>query len=428
MSEEILGSVSVKDIAKKLNKAYKNNVLATSDLIPECERFSMGSLSADYATYGGLPLGNLIVFSGESQSGKSVFAARCMAEYQKSHPDKICIYADAEGNLPAQLSWFEEITGLDTSPERFMRYDCAGKAAEDIFDDLWMLQRADDIGMIILDSAPALISKIDLEKPISEDNGMRASVAKTLGKFCKFMLVGLAKAGNPMIIINHVRVTGKTHQGAKIYEEPCGFALDYYPAMKIRFAPRKFTKGENLEVSFSQRDNTIDGFCVIFSVTKNRLGLTDRTGAKVIFRTKATDEFDVGVDTLTDLIEIITKYDIAPKLNNTTRRLVNPLTGETLYDKETKKPLELAGRPKLIAYLKSHPEFTKEYEKMVSAYLNRTKKKISLIDEEDLAKILEVENAIQEENNKKRKKRENTVVEPAPETEGDPEFEEVEMP
>ena len=53
--------MKLKEVASKINKAWKTNVLTTADLIPECARFSMGTLSADYALYGGLPEGKLVV-------------------------------------------------------------------------------------------------------------------------------------------------------------------------------------------------------------------------------------------------------------------------------------------------------------------------------------------------------------------------------
>ncbi|HOY90293.1 MAG TPA: hypothetical protein PK891_01100, partial [Bacteroidales bacterium] len=90
---------SVLEIAKSINKAWKSDVITSADLIPECERFSMGTLSADYALYGGLPEGKLSVYAGESGSGKSLLAVLAMSQYQKKHPEKTNIYVDAEETL-----------------------------------------------------------------------------------------------------------------------------------------------------------------------------------------------------------------------------------------------------------------------------------------------------------------------------------------
>ena len=124
---------NVLEIAKQINKAWKNDVLTPGDVIPECERFSMGTMSADFALYGGLPEGKLVVYAGESGSCKSLLACLAMAQFQKKHPDKTCIYVDAEETLVGQIDWFVKMTGLDLDPNKFMRYDCSGKSAEEIF-------------------------------------------------------------------------------------------------------------------------------------------------------------------------------------------------------------------------------------------------------------------------------------------------------
>ena len=381
--------MNVLEIAKSINKAWKTEVLTPGDVIPECERFSMGTLSADYALYGGLPEGKLVVYAGESGSCKSLLACLAMAQFQKKHPDKTCIYVDAEETLVGQVEWFVKMTGLNLSPEQFMRYDCTGKSAEEIFSDIIKLQTADNIGMIIIDSAPMLLSKSDIDNDITKDNGQRASIAKSMGKFLKFMVPAIAKSGNTLLIINHTRIAGTTFTGAKIYAEPCGYALNFYPCIKVRFANRKFTKGDNLDISASQTDSETDGIVATFSVTKNRLGALNRNGAKIIFR------FESGLDTITDLTEIITKYEIAKKVSNVTWALVKPGTDEPYKDEEG-KDLQFVGKGKMVDYIKTHPEFRAEYEKAVSAYINKTGKDISLINEEDLKQILEAEKGVED--------------------------------
>jgi hypothetical protein len=245
----------------------------------------------------------------------------------------------------------------------------------------------DNIGMIVIDSAPMLLSQNDIDNDVSKDNGQRASIAKPLGKFLKFMIPAIAKSGNPLLIINHTRVAGTTFTGAKIYTEPCGYALNFYPTIKVRFATRKFTEGDKLDIAPSQTNENTDGICATFSVTKNRLGALNRNGAKIIFR------FDSGVDTITDLIEIITKHGIAKRVNSMTWQLVDPFTGEILQD-ENGNELTFTGKGKMIDFIRNNDEFRAEYEKLVSDYINDAKRDISLIDEDDLKHIQEVESQL----------------------------------
>lgn len=392
---------TVLEIAKSINKAWKNETITSGDVIPECERFSMGTLSSDFALYGGLPEGKLIVYAGESGSCKSLLACLAMAQYQKAHPDRTCVYVDAEETLVGQIDWFVKMTGLDLDASKFARYDCSGKSAEEIFSDIIKIQEADNIGMIVIDSAPMLLSQADIDNDLTKDNGQRASIAKPMGKFLKFMVPAIARAGNPLLIINHTRVAGTTFTGAKIYTEPCGYALNFYPCIKVRFATRKFTKGDKLDISPSQTDADTDGICATFSVTKNRLGALNRNGAKIIFR------FETGLDTLTDLIEIITKYEIAKKLSAMSWQLVNPLTGEVYYDEETGEELKFTGKQKMIDYIRDHDNFRAEYEKAVSTYINHSKRDVSLIDEDDLKAILEAEEGV--ENSIKNQESSNEI-------------------
>lgn len=395
---------SVLDIAKQINNSWKSKVLTPGSLIPEPERFSMGTLSADYALYGGIPEGKLIVYAGESGSGKSLVSCLTMAMYQRKHPNRTCVYVDAEETLAGQIEWFVKMTGLDISEERFLRYDCSGKSAEEIFHDIIELQKADNIGLIVIDSAPMLLSSADIESDVEKDNGQRASIAKPLGKFLRFMIPMLGKAKNDLIIINHTRVEGKTFTGAKIYSEPCGYSLNFYPTIKVRFATRKFTKGDKLDIAQSQVDDTVDGFCVSFGVTKNRLGALNRTGSHIVFR------FESGVDTMSDLIELITKYEIAKRLSTQTWQLVDPITGDPYYDAEGNE-LKFAGKQKMIDYIRDNTQFKREYELRVSEYINGTNQDFSLIDEKSLKKIISTENAVTSEDEEDEKDLIEGVVE-----------------
>lgn len=393
------------EIAKQINKAWKKDVITPGNIIPECKRFSMGTLSADYALYGGLPEGKAIVFAGESGSGKSLVAILAMAKYQQTHPDKVNVYVDAEETLVGQIEWLQKMTDLSLDEDKFLRYDCTGKSAEEIFSDVIQMEKAEDIGMIIIDSAPMLISQADIDNDITKDNGQRASIAKSMGKFLKFMVPAISKAGNPLLIINHTRVVGTTFTGAKIYSEPCGYALNFYPTIKVRFATRKFTKGDKLDIAASQTDADTDGICTIFSVTKNRLGALNRNGAKIVFR------FETGIDTLTDLIEIITKYEIAKRLSTVTWQLVDPFTQAPYTDAETGNELTFAGKQKMIDYIKDHEEFRQMYEKRVSDYINHTGQDISLVDEDSLQQIMETEKSVDQEISSQENNEENNFNE-----------------
>lgn len=374
---------SVLDISKKINRSWKDDVLTSGNFTKELKRLSMGDLGFDYALYGGLPLGQLVVFSGVEHSGKTTAACLAMARYQQENPDKVCVYVDAENTLLTQADYLQRMTGISFEPEHFLRYDMTGKAAEEMFADIIQLEEADDIGMIIIDSAPALISKSDLDSDFEKDNGMRASIAKTLGKFIKQMIMYLPKRNNILLIINQVRVDGVNFMGAKIYSEPCGYALNYYPSMKVRFGTRTYTLGDKTDLSSSKGEGA-DGFRLKFSITKSRLGPVNRGGGFLTFR------LDSGLDVCHDMLEVAMKFGYIEHPNNITYILNNLETGEYYLDEEG-NPLKFAGKGKLINYLNEHPDFKAEYFDMLTKYVSESQSKVDLIDKDTMKEILEQE-------------------------------------
>lgn len=377
---------SVKEIAKKINRAWKEEILVSGNFVKEVDRLPMGDLGFDYPVYGGLPEGCLVTFSGVEHSGKTTAACQAMAQYQRKYPNKTCVYVDAENTLLTQYEFIQKMTGLKIDDDSFLRYDTTGKAAEEIFSDIIQLEEADDIGMIVIDSAPALISKADLDNDFEKDNGMRASISKSLGKFIKQMLMYLPKRNNILLIINQVRVDGVSFTGAKIYSEPAGYSLQYYPSLKIRFGTRNYTLGDKVDLSPTKGEDA-DGFRLKFSVVKNRLGPNNRGGGFLTYR------LDSGLDYMFDMLEVAIKFGYIKRPTAMSYEIVNLDTGETYLDEEG-NPLKFVGKAKLVDYINSHKEFKEEYFKMLTRHVSSAQVKVDLLDQDSLNEILEQEAAI----------------------------------
>lgn len=381
---------SVLEVAKQINKKYKDGgITIGGELLPHVKKLGLGTLGSDFPLYGGIPYGSIAVFAGQYSSGKSTAAALAMANYQRENPDKTCVYVDVENTLPVQISYMQEMTGLLTDNDHFVRYDCTGKSAETIFEDIIDLEvGSDNIGMIILDSAAALVSEQDLEADFSKDNGMRASVAKPLGKFIRMMNMHLARKGNILLVINQVRDAGKTFTGAQMWSEPCGHALDFYPAIKVRFGTRTFTKDDKTDIAASKAEDC-DGFRLKFAITKSKAASITRGGGFLTFK------YGLGVDYINDTLEVAMKYNFINRPNNMTYILVNLNTGE-VYTDENGNELKFVGKNKLIDYIKTHDDFRNKYFKMLNDYINSDKVSgVSLLDEESLNEIMDEEHGVE---------------------------------
>lgn len=368
--------MSVLDLARQLNKDYSSNSLAVvADVVPEYRRFSCGDLGMDFPLYGGLPYGRICTYAGKEHSGKTTAACVEMSAYQRENPDKVCVYVDVEHSLDIQFQ--SAMTGLDLTKMVYISPET--QSGEQILDMVLEFQQQDDIGMIVIDSIPALVSGKEWENDIEKDLGRSGNMARPLHRFCKTIAPLVAKKENILIFVNQVRVTGTTYTGATIYGEPGGDAPKYYSSVKVRFGNRTFTKEDKVDLADGEN---ADGFRLKFAITKNKTASTQRGGGFLTFR------YDTGLDWMYDTLEVAMKYNFIERPNNQTYILVNLETGERYIDKDTGEELKFRGKQNLKDYIYSHIEFQKEYLEMLKRHISSTANRYgSLLDERSLAEI-----------------------------------------
>lgn len=379
---------SLAEVAKRLNREYKDDkLIMKSDITPHYERLATGALGSDYVLFGGLPFGRLCVFSGLQHSGKTTGACCQLAAYQRARPDQTCIYIDAEHSLDLQFQ--ARMNGIDLA--KLFYVNPTGLSGEQILDMIIEFQKADDTGMIILDSLPALVPACVLSNDLTKDNGMRATMAKPLYPFCAMMTGLVAQKGNIFIMINQVRDDGKTFTGIQKWKEPCGGASQFYSSVSVRFGTRKFTLGDDMDACGAKNGEGADGFRLQFKIMKNKTASCNRGGGSITYR------FATGLDWMHDLLEVALSFGFIRRLNNVTYQLVNLETGEIYKNVEGK---ELTGKKAdLIDYIKANITFQKEYLNMLNRYISSNNESYgSLLDERTSAEIDAQEAAISHED------------------------------
>ena len=189
----------VDEIIKKLNKEFKNdNLIVTGDYVKKITKFASGAFGMDYPLFGGLPLGQICIYSGLPHSGKTTAACCELAAYQRQFPDRPCVYVDAEHRL--NLEHQAKMNGVDLAKLRYVDIP-VGMSGEQVLDIIIELEKSDNIGLIILDSIPALIPAAVLKADMTEDPGMRATMAKKFYSFYSEMLALLSEKQN--LLISH---------------------------------------------------------------------------------------------------------------------------------------------------------------------------------------------------------------------------------
>ena len=375
---------SIKDIAKKLNKEYKmDDLIVKSDIKPNYERLACGAFGMDYPLFGGLPLGRICVYSGQAHSGKTTAACCELAAYQRKFPDKTCVYVDVEHALDLQFQ--ANMNGVDL--EKLYYVDPHGLSGEQICDMIVELQKSDDIGLIVLDSLPAMIPAAVLENDLTKDAGMRGTIAKKLYPFLSIMQSMLVEKNNILILINQVRDDGKTFTGIQKWKEPCGGAPSFLSSVSVRFGTRKFTLGDDMDACGAKNGEGADGFRLHFKIMKNKTAPCNRGGGFITYR------YATGLDWLNDLLEIAIGFNFIQRLNNVTYQLVNLETGE-IY--KTEDGAELKGKKAdLIEYIKNNVKFQAEYLAMLTKFISADDSSYgSLLDERASAEIDAQEDAV----------------------------------
>jgi len=380
--------------ALKLNKDYKAKTLVQfADVAPAYTRVSTGALGFDYPLYGGFVLGRIAVFTGKEHSGKTTAATLALAAYQREFPDRTCLYVDVEQAMDWQ---FQAIAnGIDLSKVAILN---SVTDNGDIMSDKQLLatildfeQNVENPGLIVLDSVPALISAADLGDDFEADKGMRASSAASLQKFLKEIQPLLFRYQNTMIVINQLRVSGKTFTGAPIYSEPGGAYLKYASTISIRFGTRTFTKGDDMDSGNDGEGS--DGFRIKFKITKNKTAACNRGGGFITYR------YLTGRDDLTDLFDIGCQFNFIKAESKVTYVLTNLTTGEIYEDPKSLEQIARGEKPDwkdgilrgykkdLKEYLRQHPDFMKEFYDMLKQHINASNTLTSLLTAEETAEI-----------------------------------------
>ena len=374
---------SVLEIARKLNKEFKDDKLAIkADVTPDYVRMPTGAFGFDYPLYGGLPYGRICTFAGLFHSGKTSAACLAMAAYQRANPEQICVYADMEHSL--DLKFQSRMTGLD--PERMIYFNPTTLTGEQVLDSILEFQKSDDIGMIVLDSIPALLPAQSLENDMTKDPGMRGTIAKPLHRFLVAMSSLVNNKNNIFIMVNQVRVSGTTFTGAPIYAEPGGQGPQYYSSVKVRFGTRTFIKDGKVDCADGEG---AEGFRLKFAITKQKCGPIARGGGFMSFN------YNTGLMWLEDMLEIAYKFDFIHRVNNITYELINLETGEIYVDPETGK--ELRGkRADLENYIKTNIEFQNHYIAMLNKFISASDETYgNILDAREQAEIKNQEESVE---------------------------------
>jgi len=189
--------ISLAKAMEKLRKTYGSTSIfkGSENISIEVETLSSGCLAVDQVLrVGGFPLGRIIEISGNEGSGKTMFSASVIGEWQKA--GKRCAFIDAEQT--ASREWFEKL-GVNWDELIFARPD----NLEEALDIIHTLASTGEVGLIVWDSVPALPSSSEQRTAAGEVQV--AAISKVLTPALRRLTPVFAKNNCTGIFINQIR-------------------------------------------------------------------------------------------------------------------------------------------------------------------------------------------------------------------------------
>ena len=351
-------SLSVKDILKDINKKFGDVVAVGVDDIRAAGTLSLGSPGLDYCLYNSLPTKRIIELSGAEGSGKTSLAFMMCAGFQRkelednpTNPRSI-LYVDLECTVDP--SWAERM-GYDMSEDAKIKTICfrpEDMNGEQVLTYVREFIKSGEIGMIVIDSLPYLVSQQVYEE--SFERKEMGGIAKLLKDFVTRITGLLVKYDCTVIGINQVRENIGGY-GQPIIT-PGGRGWKHACAVRLMLKKGVFIDDEGNELKSTAESPA--GYIMECAVLKTKVCKWDRKVGRTYIN------YNTRVDILQDTIDIATHLGLIDNSVQGTFKLIDPFTGEVITDKDGNE-VKIRGKKNLKPYFEEHKDLWKKlYDKV----------------------------------------------------------------
>lgn len=357
--------VAIQNIMKK----YGADVVETGIEKNDYERIPFSSPRLNYMTFGGLPLGHVVEFSGPEGSGKTSTAMDIMKNAQikfkkeaeeTGNLERKIIFADVEGTF--DYAWASKF-GIDTT--KITRLKVAGWPASDVLNMLLDLIKAPETGLVVLDSIAAMPADQLADKSVGDK--IYGGIALSLQNFTAQVKRYLVTNKSLLICINQVRDNLNSMYGGTT--TPGGRGFKHACSVRLEFRKGKFIDENNKELTNST-ENPAGNLINVVVLKSKVFPSTRRVGYYTI-------KYVSGPDLLNDYIEVGLQVGVINQ-RGAYFDLINPTTGEILNEDK------IQGKVNLRNVLEQHREWLNLIDQIIDG-----KEVTEIVDQETLAQANE---------------------------------------
>lgn len=306
-------TLTMDEVLKNVQKTYAKESVQDGVALMDINRLSLPMRDINRVLYGGIPFGRLVEFSGAEHSGKTTTAMLAIRAMQRTYPDKKVVFIDAEGTYDP--IWANKL-GVDNS--KVIKLTTEYMTAEECLQIAIDAAETGEVGIMVLDSIPALVPQQEDAKVLSEYT--MAGVSKPLTVFSRKMQRALIKFPDMVFIaINQLRDNmggygaPTTTIGGRMWKHSCSVRLEF----------RGYNiNEEGKEISASAQDPA--GAMIVCSLIKNKTSPRDKKVGKYYIH------FHRGFDEKRDVVLAALELEIVQKSGSSVR-FMDMDTGEILY-------------------------------------------------------------------------------------------------
>src|ERR1035438_9498617 len=324
---------------KNLGRVVSNSLGKLGDrpvLRVPCINTGLPTFDYDVLQYGGIPRGRIVEVFGPEGSGKTTISLYITACEQGT--GGLAAYIDAEHKLEPS---YAQVLGVNID-ELIFNQPNSGEEALDTVDKL---VESGTLGLIVVDSAAALVPEAELAGDIGDQHmGLQA---RMFSQAMRILTGKASRAGTTLIFINQIREKIGVMYGNP-ETTPCGRALKFYSSVRLSISRK--------EAIWEGTKENIIGHSIDLRCVKNGGGIPfRRTQINLIYPGKGRA---AGLDKLDNMIEFAAGRGIFEQkgswfwydLGNTTevKGKPVPIGPEKIANGMANLKLFLASRPEVV--------------------------------------------------------------------------------